>query len=223
MSDLEDIADRLRALARDAGPLSAELEAVARELLAIGREAESLSRLGFGGAQVLGLITQAVTHARNGADAVAQVGAKGLDWADHLANRASGSISASPRGVGAAEWASPGEQIAETQEVSGAITSAASPVAGERLSKQMAYQEAAAVFTSSGGLSSEVVTKAQRIVSGRKLGNADLVKRLTADGSSIDYWAKYTTRSFRCPSGTFQVHFYMNKEANVIITNTTTK
>jgi hypothetical protein len=98
MSDLEDIADRLRALARDAGPLSAELEAVARELLAIGREAESLSRLGFGGAQVLGLITQAVTHARNGADAVAQVGAKGLDWADHLANRASGSISASPGG-----------------------------------------------------------------------------------------------------------------------------
>lgn len=37
-----------------------------------------------------------------------------------------------------------------------------------------------------------------------------MVKGLTADGSNIADWAKYTTQSFRSPSGPFQVHYYRN-------------
>jgi hypothetical protein len=216
MSDLEDVADRLRAFAVQAGPLSAELESVLRELAAIGGEVESLAALGLGGEQVLGLIERAVTHARGGADAVMQVGAKGQGWADHLANRGSSSTSMGAVGVYAAESARSPESVNESSEESDAVNAAESAVAGVGLSERLAYEEAAAVFSASGGLSSEVIAPAQRIVDGCDFRNQDLIERLTSDGSNIDDWAKYTTRSFRCPSGTFQVHFYMNKEADVI-------
>jgi hypothetical protein len=49
MSDLEDIANRLRAFAQQAGPLSADLEAAVRELQALAREVESLSGSGLSG------------------------------------------------------------------------------------------------------------------------------------------------------------------------------
>jgi hypothetical protein len=216
MSDLEDIADRLRAFALQAGPLSADLEAVIRELQVVGREVESLSQLGFDGAPVLGLIEQTITGTRDAAGAVGEVGAKGLDWADHLAKGRGSSVTGGDGGAAHTESAELPTPVTESSDKSGAVADAASPIAGIGLSKQLAYEEAAAAFTDSGGLSEEVVDAAEPIIDGLRLGNQDLVRRLTADGSSIDDWSKYATRSYRCPSGTFQVHFYMNKEADVI-------
>lgn len=43
-----------------------------------------------------------------------------------------------------------------------------------------------------------------------------MIKTLTADGSNIADWAKYTTRSFQSPSGPFQVHFYRNSVTGAV-------
>ena len=79
-----------------------------------------------------------------------------------------------------------------------------------RLTQQLRFDEAASVFTKSGGLQQSVIQGARPIVSGSRIGNPDVVKTLTADGSKIADWAKFTTQSFQSPSGPFQVHFYRN-------------
>lgn len=55
-----------------------------------------------------------------------------------------------------------------------------------------------------------VINNSTPIIRGSQLGNQQVVKGLTADGSNIADWAKYTTQSFRSPSGPFQVHYYRN-------------
>jgi len=34
---------------------------------------------------------------------------------------------------------------------------------------------------------------------------------LTKNGGTIDQWAKMTTKVFKSPSGSFQIHFYQNQ------------
>jgi RHS repeat-associated protein len=87
---------------------------------------------------------------------------------------------------------------------------AASSANAARLAGQLSEQEAGAVFTSSGTLQPEVIADSTKIINGTRLGNDAVVKSLTADGSNIADWGKYTTRSFESPSGPFQVHFYQD-------------
>lgn len=51
---------------------------------------------------------------------------------------------------------------------------------------------------------------------GTALKNTQLIKNLTADGSNLADWGKYTTRTFNGPSGPFQVHFYMNSSTGTV-------
>jgi hypothetical protein len=43
-----------------------------------------------------------------------------------------------------------------------------------------------------------------------------VVSELTADGSNIADWGKYTSETFQSPAGSFQVHFYMNQVTGAV-------
>jgi hypothetical protein len=85
-----------------------------------------------------------------------------------------------------------------------------------RLTRQLQFDEAASVFNRSGGLQSSVISNSTPIIRGPQLGNQQVVKALTADGSNIADWAKYTTQTFQSPSGPFQVHFYRNSATGAV-------
>jgi hypothetical protein len=87
---------------------------------------------------------------------------------------------------------------------------AANAVNAPRLAAQLTRQEAASVFTKEGYLQPEVIANSREIINGTQLGNKQLVSELTSNGSDLADWGKYTTQTFRSPSGPFQVHFYYN-------------
>jgi hypothetical protein len=89
-------------------------------------------------------------------------------------------------------------------------SSASSAVNGVRLSQQLARNEAASIFTDSGGLKQSVIDRSDLIIRGNDLGNPALREALTQDGSSLSDWGKYQTPTYRSPSGPFSVHFYYN-------------
>lgn len=86
---------------------------------------------------------------------------------------------------------------------------------GARLAQQLSTESAESVFTSSGNLSQGAIDGSRSIIPGVDL-NAGLAKRLTADGTSIADWSKYSTSTYRSPAGDFQVHFYMNRVTGAI-------
>jgi hypothetical protein len=94
---------------------------------------------------------------------------------------------------------------------SSAGESATNVVNGQRLSNQLLGDEAAGIFTKSGGLQPAVINGSDPIIAGSRLGNQRVVQALTADGSKIEDWAKYSTKTFKSPAGPFQVHFYHNE------------
>lgn len=85
MSQLQAIAGRLRSLAQDASPLSANVQSSARQLNSLAQQVESLTRFGVNTGALLGAIQQAQASAVSAADAVSQVKSEGVAWADHLA------------------------------------------------------------------------------------------------------------------------------------------
>ena len=91
-----------------------------------------------------------------------------------------------------------------------------SAAAKVRLAQRLSRQEANSIFTKAGQLKRSVIAKRRLIIRGEKL-SAGTASYLTQDGSNISDWAKYSTRTFKSPSGPFQVHFYYNpvtKEVN---------
>jgi hypothetical protein len=90
---------------------------------------------------------------------------------------------------------------------------------GPRLAAQLTEQEAKSVFTRTGGLQRSVIRGSRVIVDGRELGNKLLVRMLTSDGSNIGDWAKYSTPTFRSPTGPFDVHFYYNFRTDEVFTD----
>jgi hypothetical protein len=89
-------------------------------------------------------------------------------------------------------------------------------VNGTRLGQQLARESTDSVFTSSGRLSSGAIADSRQIIPGSRLGNKDLISRLTSHGSDIADWGKYATRTHQSPSGDFQVHFYMNRVTGAV-------
>lgn len=85
-----------------------------------------------------------------------------------------------------------------------------------KLVNQLTFQEAESVFLRSGRLNPEVVRNSEAIISGSELGNPYIINALTADGSSINNWAKMSTPTYRSPSGDFQVHYYQNQVTGTV-------
>jgi hypothetical protein len=98
----------------------------------------------------------------------------------------------------------------------GAGAGADNVVNGIRLGQALARQSAASAFTGSGRLSSGAIAGSKQIIAGSLLRNKDLIQRLTADGSKMSDWGKYTTHTYQSPSGNFQVHFYMNARTGAV-------
>ncbi|WP_284431725.1 RHS repeat-associated core domain-containing protein, partial [Acidovorax sp. SUPP950] len=86
---------------------------------------------------------------------------------------------------------------------------------GPRLAQQLAYSEAASIFTS-GGLRADVIATSKVAIPGGQLQNPVLVRTLTSEGGLINDWAKMTTQSYNSPSGPFQVHFYQNLKTGAL-------
>lgn len=99
-------------------------------------------------------------------------------------------------------WATPGSS--PSRDYSNSVASY------ERLIRQLRYQDAASVFTREGMLHPDAVRTASRIPLGSELSNPEVVRELTSNGTRIQDWGKYATRTSHSPSGDFQVHFYYN-------------
>ena len=112
-------------------------------------------------------------------------------------------------GAGAARW------FIGTGPARGALEgitadSAYNAANGPRLARQLAGESASSMFTTTGELTPDAIQGATKIIDGTKLGNQALVRELTKDGGNIADWGKYSTDTFRTPSGPAQVHFYYN-------------
>jgi RHS repeat-associated protein len=118
--------------------------------------------------------------------------------------------SAATEGIASATTRSAPE--AATSAASGASNAATAPA----LARQLAFEEASSIFTSSGGLKRSVIDASREIIPGTDLSSGQLIKTLTADGSSIADWGKFSTPTFNSPSGPFQVHFYMNPSTGIV-------
>lgn len=81
----------------------------------------------------------------------------------------------------------------------------------ERLRTSLARREAEGAFDTRGRLLQDVIERSAEIIPGSELVNPAVIRELTRDGSRIADWAKFTTETFRRPSGKFQVHFYRNR------------
>lgn len=88
MSELQRIAGRLRALAQDASPLSANIASSERQLKSLSDQVQALGRSGVRTGPLLAAIQQARTQTQKSADAADRVRADGIAWADHLASGA---------------------------------------------------------------------------------------------------------------------------------------
>jgi hypothetical protein len=112
--------------------------------------------------------------------------------------------------IGAAFFSVAGISTART------VIDASNVANGVRLSGQLARESTTSVFTPTGRLTSGAIRDSTLIIEGVKLGNSDLVKILTADGSKIADWGKYTTRTHQNSFREFQVHYYMNRVSGTV-------
>jgi RHS repeat-associated protein len=134
-----------------------------------------------------------------------------------VAGRLLGGVGGLLRKVGAEKLAGMLDDLAERVRAMRSVPQApaSSAMNARELKRQLTLEEASAVFTESGALHPEVIAESGVAIPGGRLGKptADF---LTADGSKIDDWAKYTTKTFKSPAGDFQVHFYMNSKTGAV-------
>lgn len=86
---------------------------------------------------------------------------------------------------------------------------ATSPIAARELADQLSREQREALFNPDGTLTDAAIRASARITEGYQL-NETLRGILTADGSSINDWAKYQTEKISSPYGRGEVHFYYN-------------
>ncbi|MGL4730576.1 MAG: RHS repeat domain-containing protein, partial [Clostridium sp.] len=103
-----------------------------------------------------------------------------------------------------------------TKSIKATRHSASNIANGSKLKAQLTRQEATSIFTKSGNLKSSVVKSSRVVVHGKDLNNKSVISALTKDGSKIGDWAKMSTKTYKCPSGKFQVHFYKNTKTGKI-------
>ncbi|WP_245172962.1 RHS repeat-associated core domain-containing protein, partial [Streptomyces achromogenes] len=88
---------------------------------------------------------------------------------------------------------------------------------GERLANQLRHESANSLFTESGLLTPEAIAESRLAMPAERLNNPILPKLMTADGSNLSDWGKYSTATHNSPYGDFQVHFYYNPKTGRIL------
>jgi hypothetical protein len=99
-------------------------------------------------------------------------------------------------------WMAEGAEIVTAE-------SAANAANGVRLSQQLLFESANSVFTPTGELTEGAIMGAQEIIPAGRLGNSAIPQG----------FAKFTTETFRSPSGPFTVRFYMNPSTGKVLYN----
>jgi hypothetical protein len=107
-------------------------------------------------------------------------------------------------------------QELETEATQPATAAMAEPDPfGYGLRSQFRQQQIDAMFDENGDLRPDIVTDpaTKEIINGTRIGNGNVVKSLTADGSNLSDWGKYETKSYYDFDGktTFKFHFYFNR------------
>ena len=87
--------------------------------------------------------------------------------------------------------------------------SAANVALHEKYKKELSNLEISSLFNKDGTLTKEAILKGEQIIAGDNLGNIELIKELTKDGSHIKDWAK-----FKIDANKAEIHFYYNKKNN---------
>ena len=89
----------------------------------------------------------------------------------------------------------------------------ATPGGASKLRTQLAFEEAGILTRGGASLTTDAIAASREIpISGGRLTNPTVVRELTANGSQIEDWGKFTTQSVRLPSGqSSQIHFYANR------------
>uniref|UniRef100_UPI004046A501 hypothetical protein n=1 Tax=Streptomyces fradiae TaxID=1906 RepID=UPI004046A501 len=88
---------------------------------------------------------------------------------------------------------------------------------GEALADKLRTESAYSIFDEDGFLAAEAIADSQRVIPGEKIGNPVVRDLMTADGSDLRDWGKYSTRTHQSPYGDFQVHYYYNPETGKIL------
>ncbi|WP_277742410.1 putative T7SS-secreted protein [Streptomyces sp. LX-29] len=87
---------------------------------------------------------------------------------------------------------------------------------GQDLAEKLRRESAESMFTPDGRLTDQAIRESDPIIQGDLLKNPHVIKRLTADGSQLADWAKYTTGTHQSPYGDFQVHYYYNPKTGEV-------
>ena len=87
--------------------------------------------------------------------------------------------------------------------------SAANVALYEKYKKELSNLEISSLFNKDGTLTKEAILKREQIIAGDNLGNIELIKELTKDGSNIKDWAK-----FKIDANKAESHFYYNEKNN---------
>jgi RHS repeat-associated protein len=82
--------------------------------------------------------------------------------------------------------------------------------AGERLAQKLRAESAQSVFDANNEITQEALGESRLIMRAIDLKNKAARAHLTADGSNLEDWGKYTTRTHQSTYGDYQVHFYYN-------------
>lgn len=81
---------------------------------------------------------------------------------------------------------------------------------GKHLADNLRRESATSPFNENGWLTPEARAKSYRIIPGDQIGNPEVRRLMTSDGSTLSDWGKYTTLTHQSPYGDFQVHYYYN-------------
>lgn len=90
---------------------------------------------------------------------------------------------------------------------------ATTPQSALKLRTELAFKEAG-ILTKDGKLSQKAIQESSRVaLKDGKIQNPDVVRVLTKDGSKIEDWGKFTTKSVTMPNGqSMQIHYYKTFE-----------
>ncbi|MGW7657913.1 RHS repeat-associated core domain-containing protein, partial [Streptomyces tendae] len=81
---------------------------------------------------------------------------------------------------------------------------------GQHLADGLRRESATSPFNENGWLTPRARAKSYRIIPGDQIGNPEVRRLMTSDGSTLSDWGKYTTLTHQSPYGDFQVHYYYN-------------
>ncbi|MEV7630484.1 RHS repeat-associated core domain-containing protein [Actinoplanes sp. NPDC089786] len=106
--------------------------------------------------------------------------------------------------------------IRAARTIAAGADGAANVANGSRLAADLGRQQAGSIFNPSGGLKREVIDSSEKIMLGENMNSAYVRRTLTADGSKLADWGKYSARGHGPDGKHYDVHFYYNSRTRAV-------